>query len=429
MLRLILFSIVPSICSSSSLAISAESPYVGPKPCSSNKNILGYSSIQALNNDMVFNSLSTSNISNYILCPHTEYDFSSDVMPILPTQNNSKIQCGAKGNSRDMCIISSGKYQIYFHHKIVTENVEFHGFIFKDSNRTSVGAYSNAHSSVKFVDCQWTENEAIMLVEIFHRKETKSSENSNLRARRTMMISDVKEDLELDHENEHASYLKQLQRIDKTLNNRGLETKNTSTIESTYNKGMNVTMEQCSFFGNNKAVTLISTFGGFVELNDCLFLGNNAAAITVGIASNGVLSLKGTTFRMNSNQFSTVFVDPTSSVLTDHDINNYAFAMSGIGNSGNICPDIFIENDGSNCLGNGGFTDECYGTCCYFSDMSCVDEAKNDNVASSTTSTTATTDMDDDNEGIKIEDNLIKEFLVNNTNSSLVNETLFNSNF
>ena len=94
-----------------------------------------------------------------------------------------------------------------------------------------------------------------MLVEIFHRKETKSSKNSNLRARRTMMISDLKEDLELDHENEHASYLKQLQRIDKRLNNRGLETKNTNTIESTYNRGMNVTMEQCSFFVSFFCVT------------------------------------------------------------------------------------------------------------------------------------------------------------------------------
>ena len=154
MFRLLLF-LLPSVCSSS-LAISAETPYFGPKPCSTNKNILGYSSIKALNNDMVFNSLSTSNVTNYILCPHTEYDMSSDVLPILPTQNNSKIQCGKNGHSKDMCILSGGRYQIYFHHGIITENIEFHGFMFKESNRTSVGAYSNALSSVKFVDCQWT---------------------------------------------------------------------------------------------------------------------------------------------------------------------------------------------------------------------------------------------------------------------------------
>ena len=128
---------------------------------------------------------------------------------------------------------------------------------------------------------------------------------------------------------------------------------------------------------------------------------------------------------MNSNQFSSIFVDPTSTIVTKYDINKNAFAMSGIGNSGNICQDIFIENKGSNCLGNGGYTEECYGACCYFSDTKCVEDQKNANKLVSSRETTTFNDNNaevDEDEGT----NIIKDAFVGNT-TALLNETLFNS--
>ena len=83
-----------------------------------------------------------------------------------------------------------------------------------------------------------------MLVEVFHKKNAKSS-GSHLRARRSL-ISDMDE-TEQD-QNEYLSYFEKFIKRDKSFNNRELETEEAVGIHTSYNRGMNVVMEQCSFF-------------------------------------------------------------------------------------------------------------------------------------------------------------------------------------
>merc|ERR1712129_584766 len=112
--------------------------------------------------------------------------------------------------------------------------------------------------------------------------------------------------------------------------------------------------------------------------NNCLILSNIATAVLIGVANEGELFVKDTNVKMNTNHFSTFFVDQTSSFKVSYDIALDSFSLSGKGNSAEVCPGIFIEKPSSLCLTDGGYKETCFGVCCSFNDSQCLKKTQTD---------------------------------------------------
>jgi hypothetical protein len=123
-------------------------------PCSGDRSILGYNSIQKLNEDIKL--LAEENPSNksqikFHLCPNTQFNGSEILSPTL---NNSSFICGLHGDPSEGCIIQGGKSQIIISDPNVTY-VSFQGITLSGASEYGILANGPLNGTAEFFECHW----------------------------------------------------------------------------------------------------------------------------------------------------------------------------------------------------------------------------------------------------------------------------------
>jgi len=360
-----LFKISLLVSSSVFASPGAKKPveaFTGAQACSHSIGGTGYTDIETLNNDMFSNAFGFNDSyesTTYVLCPNVEFSIS---VPIIPMHDKTIIKCGSSGSSYNNCVLNGGEFHIYFHEHLRNCNMEFHGLTFKNSNMTSVGAYSEGSSSATFIDCLWMENTGSYMIHSTHVNTVVPNRRvqENLSSPQFQKLA-ITTDIPQKTQQKEKEYI----------------TRRTESFLSE-SSGMSLKFEDCFLHSNRLDIGLISTFGGKIELNNCLILSNIATAVLIGVANEGELFVKDTNVKMNTNHFSTFFVDQTSSFKVSYDIALDSFSLSGKGNSAEVCPGIFIEKPSSLCLTDGGYKETCFGVCCSFNDSQCLKKTQTD---------------------------------------------------
>jgi len=109
--------------------------YTGPESCEDDGNILGYSDLVYLNQDMLLDAFDVYKLNKepleeyrYLLCPNTVFNFntagkvSSIAHTIVVYFDNTIISCGLEGSIDSSCVFSGGMFHVYFAPELRTEN-------------------------------------------------------------------------------------------------------------------------------------------------------------------------------------------------------------------------------------------------------------------------------------------------------------------
>lgn len=332
--------------------------YIGRVPCPSNTTIIGYTSTDLLNEDIVadmkyyiFENRELPSFFHYILCPETTFEVASSrdstmsegESPIIPGLANSFFTCGEDGNSENKCIFSGGDFHFYFPDFIIADEVYLMGLTFENAEVASV--YGDAHpaSHVIFLDCHWKNNTGSAATFIHYTPE-EARRNRMLKTDQPYNLDDVYQIMLEDAESlSKKKFLRELQPSVKL--------------------SMSCVFVNCSFVENNNELATIFNVGGAAELIGTSFTQNNATelAIFTNVGNAHAFIHKETSFLKNSARLGPVYVDNQSFLQLSRD-------NSGNANTGGQCDGIFLEDQLSSCFGK---DKQCTGNCCEFGDESC----------------------------------------------------------
>lgn len=152
--------------------VSPASSQTGAQPCPGLPDVSGYTSVFALNNDMLFElaQIATGTAPQpeyeFILCPNTVFDFTPapgnetnttlPVVPLMPVLNNVVFQCGTTGNVDDECIFSGGDTQVEIEDSNVAdfplEMVTFRGLTFSEFDDAAIAGGADDTTTVFILD-------------------------------------------------------------------------------------------------------------------------------------------------------------------------------------------------------------------------------------------------------------------------------------
>lgn len=139
-------------------------------PCPNDSSVIGYSSIEDLNNDMeeelqrIQQGGSPADEYTFRLCPDTV--FSTTTAPLRPILNNANFVCGEDGDRSNSCTIIGGSEQIRFEDSTIEgydlSSMSFMGLSFadfegnNDLTGTSIGAYATSRLTATFTNVAFT---------------------------------------------------------------------------------------------------------------------------------------------------------------------------------------------------------------------------------------------------------------------------------
>jgi len=334
--------------------------YTGPQKCTTDPTVVGYDDVLILNEDMVYHAFQafSENIvqSEYIykLCPFTTYnmeskDLSKTIMPLL---NNTNIQCGNYGVSSDQCVLQGGQIHVIFGQGLLIDNVKLEGLTFEDNYGVSIGAWAYPTSKVEFKHCEWRNNVATTLVEMYF--------NPNERRHLQEVVSPVYEDYSsILSSNFNARYslimdMMQYNEIMDIVDHRKLQGY----------PSMSIDFKKSVFDGNSLQQAVILDGGGDLTLTHTQFKNNDVGVFLVGALYGSQLYIQDkTSFVNNTSPLFTVYVD-SNSVLEVNEKTSF-----GDDSYSPACANgVFLENDNSYCLYQGG---TCHGNCCAFGNITC----------------------------------------------------------
>lgn len=136
---------------------------VAPAPCPSNAAVIGYTSIQEINNVMAQQLSGIQGGSApqppyiFSLCPNTTFVLAGEPLRIL--LNETYIVCGANSALSDGCIIEGGAVQVSIADSTVPgytlQDVKFQGITFRGATEASIDASAGSGTAATFIDCQW----------------------------------------------------------------------------------------------------------------------------------------------------------------------------------------------------------------------------------------------------------------------------------
>jgi hypothetical protein len=134
--------------------------------CPQEPDLNGYTSIQALNQDM---DMELQRISDggelppgqaYVLplCPRTTFGFDAATV-LLPILNRVTFQCGLSGDNEERCVFTGGDEQVRIEDTAVSgypfNFVFFMGVTFEGFQQRSIAAVGSAPTQVTFMNCLW----------------------------------------------------------------------------------------------------------------------------------------------------------------------------------------------------------------------------------------------------------------------------------
>lgn len=138
--------------------------------CQRDENVIGYSSLADINDDMqteltrISGGGEPSESYTFRLCPNTVFDASQT--PLTPLLSNAAFVCGADGNRNNNCIVIGGSEQVRIVDSrvpnYVLEKITFLGLTFAEfrgndaATGTCVSAVANFQTSAVFLDVSFT---------------------------------------------------------------------------------------------------------------------------------------------------------------------------------------------------------------------------------------------------------------------------------
>ena len=135
------------------------------EPCPSNSDIIGYTTIAAMNTDMqteidridAGGEFDPDRTYQMVLCPSTTFDTSTDIL--RPSLNGANFICGENGNVADGCIVSGGTENINIQPSTVDnydfEMIAFQGVTFEQFTDRSVNNEANSETNIEFSNSIW----------------------------------------------------------------------------------------------------------------------------------------------------------------------------------------------------------------------------------------------------------------------------------
>lgn len=170
------FSDTEMCVSEDSILMPSTSPTqepIEPSPCSSDPSVIGYSTINGINNDqeeeMERIMAGGAPKAGYIftLCPNTEFNI-ADATPLRVLLSNSSFVCGNSGSNDDGCVLIGGTVQVTTQDYLV-ETTTFIGLTFSGFSEAAIIATTSA-SSISFFDVMWqVRNSYIVISCNFHK--------------------------------------------------------------------------------------------------------------------------------------------------------------------------------------------------------------------------------------------------------------------
>jgi hypothetical protein len=136
--------------------------------CPQEPGLDGYTSIQALNQDMATELQRISEGGElppaaYVLplCPETTFGFDAATV-LLPILNRVTFQCGSLGDKEQRCVFTGGDEQVRIENTAVPgypfNSVFFIGVTFEGFQQRSIAAMGSAPTQVTFMNCLWQVN-------------------------------------------------------------------------------------------------------------------------------------------------------------------------------------------------------------------------------------------------------------------------------
>jgi len=338
-------------------SVTAQPEYAGRGPCPSNNTMMGYTSTDLLNDDIItdmtyyiFEDNDPPDFFHYVLCPETTFKIASSVdpedsdgeSPIIPGLANSFFTCGEDGKSDNNCTITGGDFHFYFPDFIIAKEVYLMGLTFTEAKIASIFGDAHPASHVIFLDSHWKNNTGSAATFIHYTPE-EQRRNRKLVANQPYTMEDVNK-----AKLEDAKYL-------SALNHRDLQ--------PSIKFSMSCVFVDCSFTGNKNELATIFNFGGAAELIDTTFVENEAdeLAIFTNIGNAHAFIHENSSFLENSARLGPVYIDKDSFLQLSED-------NMGSGNTGGQCDGIFLEDKLSSCFDSQA---QCSGDCCEFGDESC----------------------------------------------------------
>jgi len=384
--------------------------------CSADFSVFGYSSIDDLNQDIMLEFASIQNGTAqpkdsyvYNLCPHTVF---RDGEAILPLLNNSHFICGNGGNSHDKCTIAGGNTQV----KIVDypdanmEFLSFRGITFSDSEEHGVAAHARSGMVAEFVDCHWVDGHGTSGIHIEHQEYVDETEDPD--GVKVYVAPGLGADQQTFKEDEdqsgnvfeHRQLAEQVTGMSVHIYNSTMSNIHQDGFRAIYSSGQlllfNVTMR------NNQAGVLINIINGNATIDDCRFESMDAVSL-IRVVNSPMVTIRGTSFVENRAVGMVTAIGSHVSISKCEFRGNYAprggevlafssdvvfqdsciyesTAMTSVFRSstsrmmatniygqdltGDHCPGILVEDEGSDCFSVGS----CDGRCEEFSSTECT---------------------------------------------------------
>jgi hypothetical protein len=247
-------------------------------------------------------SLKQGSGGEFIICSNSEMNldmFMDDkITPIVIASDNILLKCGETGELKNKCIIYGGKVQ--FQIEGSAKGIEFSGIHFMGALKTSINAFGDAKSDVRFKDCSWENGLGSQVLHI----------NGKL-------ISDPK---------------------DTTSG------ASTRVVPLSTRSSMSIHLVDCLFTSNTASASVIVNVGGLLTLERNIFAANEA--------SNAVVSvLEGGTAEILENCFLNNAVEKGLGVIIFYQTSSLTIAQGNFGRSNTVgkkdtCNEILIVGSG-----------------------------------------------------------------------------------
>jgi len=206
--------------------------------------------------------------------------FADSLVGIKLSMDNSVIQCGENGASRNRCVISGGT--VPFHITGNATGIEFRGITFTGSTVAAIHAAGSNHSDVSLSDCIFIQNTGLAAVANY------GGDIQSLMPSRLLRFHGRRLQRAFD-----------LDRIDLSA------------------ESMNLKVERSIFIENTVLYSPLLGLGGRVEVKDTIFLNNSGASTALGIWLGGTVTLFSSCFAAESTEVPVFLGDGSTLALTD----------------------------------------------------------------------------------------------------------------
>ena len=135
------------------------------EPCPSDSNIIGYTTIAAMNADMQTEisridgggDFEDGQTYNMILCPGGTFDTTDE--PLLPVLNGAIFSCGEDGNVADGCVVSGGRQNVNIQAPSINnyplQMISFNGITFEMFGDRSIEIQGTPDLDAVFTNSVW----------------------------------------------------------------------------------------------------------------------------------------------------------------------------------------------------------------------------------------------------------------------------------